>query len=106
MKISEQQLLVLLDVVRHVIDCNVVGINFGYDKKHIAQLYENILNQQNEIVDTHHYGCRNDEYLRLAIDLFQSLEVSTIEKYGDAEPFYESPIGQRAREILYPKVKP
>jgi len=96
MKISEQQLLILLDITRHVIDCNVVNLNFGYSKEHIIKFYENIMSQQNEIVDTHRFHCRSEEYLRLALDLYESLE-------GSEPNFKESGIGKRATEILYPK---
>lgn len=51
MKITERQLLILMDVCRHVIDCNIVNANFGYKPEHLAEIYEDILNQQTEILE-------------------------------------------------------
>lgn len=99
MKVSEKQLLMLLSVVKEVVDGTLDKTLTDAMLPALKNLYDEIMEQQNEIVDTHHYGCRNDEYLRLAIDLFESLEVTFSE---NIENFYQSPMGKRARSILYP----
>lgn len=99
MRISEQQLHILLGLLHSVVNGTLEYEleQMGVDAlAKLAEFYEELLNQQNEIVDTsRYYRHTSDEYLRLALDLFEGHEI-----LGE-ENFVKSPLGQRAEKILY-----
>ena len=98
MKVSENQLLVMLSVLKEVADGTISDtVTTEAEREKLRKVYGDILEQQNEIVDTHYYGCRSEEYLRIALDLYESLEVSF-------DTFNESDIGKRAKLLLFPDV--
>jgi hypothetical protein len=97
MRVSEEQLLVLLGVVKDVIKGELIlepDIRLG-----LAKLYEQIMHQQNEVVDTSNFpNPTRDQYLRLVYDMFEAFEGTV----PDPEDFYKSPMGKRALAIMYP----
>lgn len=97
MRVSEQQLLMLLDIVRHVYDCNVVNINFGYDRKHVGQLYENIMNQQATIIDT-------QSHQKAPEMSHKDFHQETTQKIWEGIPFRKCPTCREEIEIVEKKV--
>ena len=102
MRVTEQQLLILLSLAKEVLDGTLeasldgVGVREGLQK-----LFDEIMIQQNEIVDTSNYLSPTlDQYRRLAFDLYEALEITA----DDPEDFYDSPMGKIAGPLLYPEV--
>jgi uncharacterized protein (DUF433 family) len=102
MRVSENQLVVLINLLQEVIDGTIQQTleQAGEDgRARLVEFHERLLNQQNEIVDTsQYYEHTADEYLRLALDLFEGHEVLGQEK------FLQSPLGQHAEKILFADV--
>ena len=102
MRVSENQLLILLTAVKEALD-GTLEASLAADgmREQLQKLFDEIMIQQNEIVDTSNYLSPTlDHYRRLAFDLFEALEVTA----DDPEDFYDSPMGKIACPLLYPEM--
>lgn len=103
MRVTENQLLVLLATVKKAVDGTLEEeLNEPGIREALSSLYDEIMIQQNEIVDTSNYANpTRDQILRLALDMFEAFEVTA----DNPEDFYRSPLGRRACPLLYPELE-
>lgn len=101
MKISEQQLILLLDVLKAAAEGTLEALLESGEvvtREQLKKLYDQIDVQQNEIIDTKLYPQHSkDAYITLCVELHEALEVYV-------PTFVESDFGKHAGKMLYPRV--